>query len=111
MEQDKNIKFLSSKFLKDILELEKEIENMNVLFNDVKTRTSNIANSWQGESSDNNLRSFQNFQNCFEQLDVQNKKYAKFLEDTYAKYKYMEDQINKSINDGAIALGSYEEKR
>ena len=104
MGNEKNIKFLSEEFLSNLTDLKLEVEKMNSLFSDIKAKTSDITNYWNGKSSDNNIQSFNNFSSVFDSINENNKKYTDFLDQTYSKYKLLEEKINQTINESSKAL-------
>lgn len=99
-----SIKFSSDEFETNLNELKKKVDEMNKLFDDIKTKTGGVSSYWNGNLSNSNLESFNNFLNVFEDISVKNKDYMDFLDKTCVKYKLMETMINKAIEDGQDAL-------
>ena len=99
-----NIKFVSDEFEKNLTELKDRVKKMNQLFEDIKSKTGAVSSYWSGNLSSSNLQSFNNFSKIFDEVNLRNKSYMDFLDETCTKYKMMEEMINKAIDDGKDAL-------
>lgn len=104
MSNNFSIKFISDEFETNLSELKKKVDEMNQLFEDIKSKTNAVPGYWSGNLSSTNMESFNNFSKIFEEVSTKNKAYMDFLDETCSKYKLMETMVNKAIEDGQDAL-------
>ena len=87
---------IESKSVVELLELFKEdMDKLNNLNGKIKSTTANIKNTWEGNASSATLEQVKKFDNLFEEIDNQNRKYVDFVNLVIEKYT---DIDNSDIN-------------
>ena len=97
---------IKSKSVVELLELFKEDMNkLDGLNEKIKTTTSNIKSTWEGNASDATLEQVKKFDNLFGEISNQNEKYVEFLNSVIEKYT---DIDNSDINYVNTHVNSYD---
>jgi uncharacterized protein YukE len=81
-----SIKIDTASLAGNLGEFQAQMASMQKLMGSIKSATSGIKGSWQGNSSDIVLGAIEQFQEVFQSIEEQNKKYVTFLNSVIDSY-------------------------
>ncbi len=89
---------ISSEALASLMvEFGEEIVSMKELLDDVKERTNDISQVWDGDDSESTMHAFSEFRSQFDTINESNENYLKFLENVINTYTNYDDTVSNNI--------------
>ena len=82
-------------------EFKQEMNKMELLFDEVMNKTSQVHDYWSGTVGDATVAAIQKLSEKFERIDDLNENYVKFLNTVIDKYTHTENKISSTIDETA----------
>ncbi len=80
-----------------MVEFGEEIVSMKELLDDVKEKTNDISNTWDGDDSEKTMQAFQEFRSQFDSINESNQNYLNFLDSVIKMYTNYDDTVSTNI--------------
>ena len=96
-----SIDIVTESLATNLNEFQSDMNKMETLLGEIKASTSRAKSSWKGSASDSVIGGLETFQQVFEQVTAQNKKYIAFLNTVIERYIAEDDSEKSSMESNA----------